>query len=170
MKLNPDDARLTAYALGELTESERAEIEAELKSNPECREMVDEIRRTAKLLAEDFATEPHLMLSGAQREMIEEKLQPSNIVWLPRQKIYWTAGIAAVAACVMFVAVWQAGVFSKTKRTREVASANVTKTATERMKSPSVSSPVQSVKPEVRENVLKEQPITTIAPPAPVTQ
>src|ERR1051325_4143619 len=116
MKLNQDDPRLTAYALGELPANERADIEAELKNNPECRQIVEEIRGAAKVLSENFATEPQLTLFPEQRGTIEEKLQPANVVRFPRQKIYWAAGLAA-AACVAIMAIWQAGVFDAAKKT-----------------------------------------------------
>jgi hypothetical protein len=43
-----DDHRLTAYALGELSGAERAEVEAMLKNDPEARAAVEEIRALAE--------------------------------------------------------------------------------------------------------------------------
>jgi len=50
-KIDPDDPKLTAYALGELDASERAAIEAALEAHPEWRALVDEIQQTAALLS-----------------------------------------------------------------------------------------------------------------------
>ena len=43
-KLEPDDPKLTAYALGELDEGERQKIEAQLAGNEEARKTVREVR------------------------------------------------------------------------------------------------------------------------------
>jgi secreted protein with Ig-like and vWFA domain len=57
-RLLPDDPRLTAYALGELTGDERAAVEIALRENPALRVAVDEIRATASLLQSALADEP----------------------------------------------------------------------------------------------------------------
>ena len=74
MNLNPDDPRLTAYALGELPETERAAIEAELQQSPECRKAVEEIQNAAKLLSQELASEPCPELLPAQKEAIAGQL------------------------------------------------------------------------------------------------
>ena len=50
MSIHPDDPKWTAYILGELGDAERAEVERELESSAEARELVDEIRMTTVLL------------------------------------------------------------------------------------------------------------------------
>ncbi|HEY9509013.1 MAG TPA: hypothetical protein VIV82_04055, partial [Verrucomicrobiae bacterium] len=99
MNLNPDDPRLTAYALGELPEAERAQFEAELKASAEGQKLVEEIRATAALLEKDFAEQKSLELNRAQRRAIEDQLRPptrgaTNI--LSRLFLY---GATAAAAC-----------------------------------------------------------------------
>ena len=59
-RLLPDDPKLTAYALGELTGDERAEVEAALRENPSLRVTVDEIRATSLQLEAALANEPLL--------------------------------------------------------------------------------------------------------------
>jgi Ca-activated chloride channel homolog len=103
MKLNPDDPRLTAYALGELPENERHEIEAELQSSPECRRVVEEIQQTAKTLSDQLATEPCAPLLPAQREAITNQLLPANVVRLPRRRML-TIGLAAAACLTLLLA------------------------------------------------------------------
>ena len=49
MTFDPDDPRLTAYVLGELDPSEHAAIETMLDECPECRQAVEEIRKTVAL-------------------------------------------------------------------------------------------------------------------------
>ena len=44
MSFDPEDPRLTAYALGELDESERQAIAAEIDDHPEALQFVEELR------------------------------------------------------------------------------------------------------------------------------
>ena len=57
MNIHHDDPRWTAYVLGELNDADRAEIERELESSPEARELVDEIRMMTILLTDELAKE-----------------------------------------------------------------------------------------------------------------
>src|SRR6185295_9320429 len=70
MKLTPDDPRLTAYALGELDATERAEIEAALKHSPECRQVVEEIQQLGGMLEKEFAQEVGVGLREEQRGVV----------------------------------------------------------------------------------------------------
>jgi anti-sigma factor RsiW len=78
MKMNPDDPRLTAYALGELDAAQRKAIEADLANATECRLEVEEIARTAAWLAAELAAEPLPGLTYAQQMAIEAKLEPGS--------------------------------------------------------------------------------------------
>ncbi len=71
MSINPDDPRLTAYALGELDDTERAEIEAQLKDSETARRTVEMIRRTAEVLTEELQAEPLASLTPEQRKAVE---------------------------------------------------------------------------------------------------
>ena len=66
MKIDPNDPKLTAYALGELDETERAAVERELIRSDAARQAVEEIRATAGLLKEELSSEPRLQLSESQ--------------------------------------------------------------------------------------------------------
>jgi len=74
MPLVPDDPRLTAYALGELDDADRPEIEAGLASDPGARALVDEIRATARLLAETLHAEAAPGLDLGRLQSIEDRL------------------------------------------------------------------------------------------------
>jgi hypothetical protein len=69
-RLPLDDARLTAYALGELDAETAAEIEALLASSPAAREAFDEIREVANLLTSELSREPTPLLTESQRQSI----------------------------------------------------------------------------------------------------
>ena len=57
MTFDPNDPRLTAFVLGELEPSERADIEAMLQDSPEGRQATDEIRLTVGWLTERLQEE-----------------------------------------------------------------------------------------------------------------
>lgn len=56
-ELLPDDPKLTAYALGELSGDERAAVEAALRDDPTLRAIVDDVRATALQVEAALAAE-----------------------------------------------------------------------------------------------------------------
>ncbi len=78
MNIDPNDPKLTAYALGELDEQQRIEVEAEMNQSEELRRAVDEIRKTAELLTNELAGEPTATLTVDQRQAIESKAVERN--------------------------------------------------------------------------------------------
>jgi Ca-activated chloride channel family protein len=75
MPFDPDDPRLTAYALGELDDNERVELEALLAESPEALAFVAETRATAELLAEQLRREGSPGLTAQQHQTIARVLQ-----------------------------------------------------------------------------------------------
>ena len=55
---NPEDPRLTAFVLGEIDDSDRAEIEQLLETSPEAQAAVKEIEETIGVLKVSLASEP----------------------------------------------------------------------------------------------------------------
>src|SRR5437762_13121503 len=55
MKINLDDPKLTAFALGELDEPERSTVAREIAESPEAQRVVDETRELASALKNEFA-------------------------------------------------------------------------------------------------------------------
>lgn len=68
MTLEPDDPRITAYALGELDPAEREAVEQLLQKNEAARRTVAEIRATAEELALEYQREESITLDPARRE------------------------------------------------------------------------------------------------------
>lgn len=68
--LKANDPRLTAYALGELSREESAEIAQQLKGNPELQKEVNEIDALGLSLAEAFGSTDTLKLSPTQRATV----------------------------------------------------------------------------------------------------
>lgn len=91
---DPEDPRLTAYALGELHDpADRAAIEQTLQSSPEARAALREIRAFTALLTAEYEQE---------RAAADE---PSNIIALPPR---WPRRLLLMAAAVLLFAsgVW----------------------------------------------------------------
>jgi len=99
-EFDADDARLSAYVLGELDESERAQVEALLEREPRAAKFVEELRATMAQVeralagAEVGASE----LSGAQRAQVLERASEPRVVRTSRVRIALAAAI--VLACV----------------------------------------------------------------------
>ena len=74
MPFDPDDPRLTAYALGELDDAERVEFEAFIAESDEARRFIEETRATARLLAERLGRERSPGLAPEQHQSIEKRL------------------------------------------------------------------------------------------------
>jgi hypothetical protein len=106
-RFNPDDPKWTAYILGELGDSERAAVEAELESSEEARTLVDELRFAAdltKLEMRDHAT--ILPLTAQQRETIRAAAGSAATIERPRRwfgvpPIAWAAGLAAASIALV---------------------------------------------------------------------
>lgn len=72
MRLSPDSPELTAYALGELSPTERAKIEDALKTSAELRAELADIQQTIGLLHHELASQPAVALSPEQRAALLE--------------------------------------------------------------------------------------------------
>ena len=64
MNIDPNDPRLTAFVLGELDPTERADVEALIIDSADCRQAVEEIRLTAQWLSEQLHEESKAHFGG----------------------------------------------------------------------------------------------------------
>ena len=69
---DPNDPRLTAYALGELHGDELAEFEQLLAESSAARDAFAEIRETTGWLRSELAAEPVFTLSADQHQRLEQ--------------------------------------------------------------------------------------------------
>lgn len=76
--LDPDDPRLTAYALGESDADERLTVEALLAASPAARAAVEQTRGLARELEEDFARE-----NATYQQEHPPTVVPANVVPFP---------------------------------------------------------------------------------------
>jgi Ca-activated chloride channel family protein len=80
MNFDPDDPRLTAYALGELEGADRAAIEALIARDEGARRFVDETRALAAILTERLRAESAPGLAPVQRRAIEDRVKQAPAV------------------------------------------------------------------------------------------
>jgi Ca-activated chloride channel homolog len=106
MTIAPNDPRLTAYALGEMNETDRLAFEALLADDPAAREELESIRQTAALLVAELGQGAPSALSETQRSRIEQAARPGAAP--PRAKRRWRAalvwgggGLAAAAGVAL---------------------------------------------------------------------
>ncbi|MCB9581649.1 MAG: von Willebrand factor type A domain-containing protein [Polyangiaceae bacterium] len=99
MSIEPNDPRLTAYALGELEAEDLASFEALLAEDEAARSELSAIRQTTALLTNELQSDD-VQLSREGRARIESALpskQPAKVSLL-RKKSFWA--ISAVAAAL----------------------------------------------------------------------
>ncbi len=116
----PDDPRLTAYALGELDPAERAQVDAMLAESAEARTALEGICETIALLSRELTFEPALTLTTSQREFVAQAADEVCVTapasetrtTLPVQNSRWgmiartattVAAVAAVAVAIPWV-------------------------------------------------------------------
>lgn len=114
------EAQLTAYALGELDEHERALVERRLEHDAEARAIVAQVRELATTLTAELAAEPMPRLSEPQREALRAE-HPTRLIGVMksrtvslRTRLWFGAGLAA-AACLA-VAVTTSNLDNSTKQ------------------------------------------------------
>src|SRR3712207_4600501 len=96
-----DETKLTAYALGELSEGDRAEVEAYLANDEAARREVEEIRKLAGVLTSELAAEIMPMPAAAPASApAETKACPERLKINARRKSVGRLAVAA-AACVV---------------------------------------------------------------------
>ena len=102
MSIDANDPKLTAYALGELSDADRAAVEKLLTRSEPARQTVERIRETAGELTHELAAEPTATLSQENRNAIEAAIkgnhQPSTAPASPttRRLVRWVPiGVAA---------------------------------------------------------------------------
>lgn len=107
-----NNPKLTAYALGELDDVEKAIIESHLREDESLRAEVEAIRRTAQLLERELAAEPSPGLTSEQREFVQRRPEPvMPLPFIFRARTIWISTGLAAAACLMIVAIltWSGG-------------------------------------------------------------
>ncbi len=95
LHFDPDDPRLTAYALGELPDAaDRARVEALLAASSEARAELADIRSLTAALTAEYEQD-RLAADTAPTPM------PANVIRLPDQRRAWLRPLLAVAAVLL---------------------------------------------------------------------
>jgi anti-sigma factor RsiW len=158
MKINLDDPNLTAYALDELSGTEKAQIEAAVSASPEAQEFVRELRLLSGNLRAEYAAERDAHLIGNPKVVpLEEKDEP----WSLSRRLALAAGIA-LCACLAAIAI------GKMQRRAFVASEKSDVTGEPAVASSgAIQTPVEGIEPPAKTGeVPKPTHIAQIAPPA----
>ncbi|PID95918.1 MAG: hypothetical protein CSA84_07575 [Actinomycetales bacterium] len=108
MKIDPNDPRITAFALGELKGVDAVEIARAVRTDARVRAAVDEVRETAGLLMETLGGGECHMLTAEQRETIRKAGASPVITDIASARVpFWkrpaVAGIGAAAAVAISV-------------------------------------------------------------------
>ena len=74
----PDDPRVTAYVLGELSADEVQQFEQAMQQSPELTTAVSEFRSTIQSLESAFGDEPPMSLSDQQKSEIDSAVVSKN--------------------------------------------------------------------------------------------
>lgn len=103
MNNNGDDPKYLAYALGELEQTELTQVEKDLASNQELRALVDEYRKTGRVIERSLEEELKMSLTDKQHEAlereIEQRKQGDSIEWQGRPLLALAAA-AGIIICV----------------------------------------------------------------------
>lgn len=114
---DPDDPRLTAYALGETSASERDAVERFLAESAEARTAVEQTRALARSLEAEFARE-----NAAYQQEHPATVLPANVVGFPNPRRRWRQVVASGwKLAAMFVALGTALFFTSRRTPPPVA-------------------------------------------------
>ncbi|WP_337174429.1 von Willebrand factor type A domain-containing protein [Paludisphaera sp.] len=113
MNFDLDDPRLTAFALGELPDTERPEIEKALAERPDLAREVEEIRQTALLLTEKLHDEQAREAVAAPPLKLVSEAPRKARFW---RRYPWMTGVAALAVLGFSTSLLTAVVFVNQSR------------------------------------------------------
>ena len=123
--MNIDDPKLTAYALDELDEAERAAILEEVATSPEVQREVQETKTMARLLRKEFAAEAERLRHRENTDATKAPLS-ANLGDIRDDPWFWTrARPLAIAAVFAVFAVIGLAIFGINElREKEIAQAD----------------------------------------------
>jgi Ca-activated chloride channel family protein len=107
MSTNYDDPKWTAYVLGELSETERAMLDAELESSQEAREFVQELRHAVSIMKEGLAAQSNPTLTPQQRVSVKRAASTVPVKrWSPlASSLAWAGGLAAAVLLIATISI-----------------------------------------------------------------
>jgi len=105
MREQMDEVKVTAYALGQLEDGERAELEKAIASSDDAQRDVEEIRAAAAAVREAFRSVPRHELRPEQRQAIEAAAARVHAAPRRHSRLLRVAAYTAAAAAVVVAAV-----------------------------------------------------------------
>ena len=106
MNIEPEDPKWTDYALGELEETERRALEAELAQSEEARQVVREIEELDRLLSLGLKDENCPTLTEEQRRQIVFAASRRSAFQPRFRKILLNVGLPVAASLLIVAALW----------------------------------------------------------------
>ncbi len=106
-RINPNDPKWTAYALGELDAADAEAVERLLESSAEARALVEELKMASVALEEAFEAEPAPVLTPAQRAAVRRAADTPAPGWFSRMPMRSAWSLGAVTAALLVAAVLQ---------------------------------------------------------------
>lgn len=175
MKFSPDDPKLTAYALDELSDAERAEVEAALNADSECRRQVEAIRQAGSLLESALSLEPSPNLTPAQQRAILAAVPQSRPLWARRWSAAfsawatWKRSLAWAGATIVVVVLLAIWVRLPVKEAPQAAGPTGAPARMTSVPEPSPQDAARSGNREDRQGVSDARAANPVQPPLPVT-
>ncbi len=93
---------LESYALGEVTEAERASVEQALKKYPEIREELQKVEETLEIVASATAIQPAAHVKEKIMSTIKTAKPEAKIISLTGEQPFWKYATAASIAIALF--------------------------------------------------------------------
>jgi hypothetical protein len=102
--VNPDDLQLTAYALGELSTSEKSEFEIRLEASPAAKEELESMDEMMSLLSGALKEEWCMEMKEPSLKVLPSLVESDRIVQFDFRKSKRAYASIAAAVAVLFVA------------------------------------------------------------------
>lgn len=108
--IDADDPGLTAYALGELVDSEAARYATAVAASAELQAVVAEIQREARILSDELCLEPTVLVSPERRAEILAQANGAASASVPRKRFLGISrrALAAAASVLLVPGAWYA--------------------------------------------------------------
>jgi len=119
--IEPDDPRLTAYTLGEMSDDESTEFEALIADDPDAQAEIHEIRNAAQQLTREFAGENVPQLTAEQRMAI--LAVPYRGFWRRHRWRHLIAASASAAAACAAIGLFLPALSQSRKEARRINAA-----------------------------------------------
>ena len=161
MNINLDDPKLTAYALDELSETEKAQVEAAVLASPEAQEFVRELRLLSGNLRAEYAAERDTHVTASRNVIPLEKERRTM------EPVSWLGLAAAVVLCASLVGVAMYRLRGNLETAKLVASPRYAEQSLLKLPEQAATSPVDGIIAEESSDLAPPPEEKEVPPPPP---